>query len=205
MVESGQRESKGVNSKGLTLGASVGAGIAAFVVLWLITYGITHFETNTNSQQRQISQTNVIPESVMADETFNPSALPNRGVIILPEGKDMVSFPVSYSHTADFIGPGSRVDILAVLKIKNTLTAFPILVDMQILAVAQHNTSYETMQGVFPNMISVSLAVSQEEAMLLQMAKQRGCHLQLLKHPNKRIDAKYDIAKVKQLLMEDAK
>jgi Flp pilus assembly protein CpaB len=142
---------------------------------------------------------------VLADQTFNPSALSNRGVIILPEGMVMVSFPISPGHAAaGFIGPGSKVDVLAVLKIRNTLNAFPLLVDMHILAVDQH-TSYDTKGGTFPNMSSVSLAVTQEQAMLLQMAKQRGCNLELLlRHPNKPLDPKYDLKRVMKLLQDDS-
>ena len=142
---------------------------------------------------------------VLADQTFNPSALSNRGVIVLPEGKDMISFPVAPGQAAaGFIGPGSKVDVLAVLKIKNKLTSFPLLVDMHILAVDQH-TAYDTKTGTFPNMSSVSLAVSQEQAMLLQMAKQRGCNLELLlRHPNKPVDPKYNMKKVMEILQDDS-
>lgn len=141
---------------------------------------------------------------VLADQTFNPSALSTRGVIILPEGKDMISLPVSVANAAaGFIGPGSKVDVLATMKTANKLFAFPLLVDMHILAVDTH-TSYDTKQGVFPNMSMVSLAVTQEQALILQLAKQRGCHVELLlRHPNKPIDPKYDIAKVKKILQDD--
>ena len=141
---------------------------------------------------------------VQAEQVFNPASLSTKGVIILPEGKDMVSLAVNPSHAAaGFAGPGSHVDILCALKIKDKLYTFPLLVDMQILTVDTH-TSYEK-NGVFPNMNMISLAVTQEQALVLQMAKQRGCQLEiLLRHPNKPIDPKYDMAKVKKILQDDS-
>ena len=51
----------------------------------------------------------------------------------------------------------------------------------------------------------MSFAVTQEQALLLSLAKSRGCHLELLlRHPGKPLDKEYDIKKIKQLL-EDQK
>lgn len=141
---------------------------------------------------------------VQADQIFDPKFLSKGGVIILPEGKDMVSMPIGLSSAAaGFVGPGAHVDVLATLSIKNRLNAFPILVDMQILAV-DTKTSYET-KGAFQNMSMVSLAVTQEQALLLALAKQRGCHLELLlRNPNKAIDPKYDIKQITKILQDDS-
>jgi Flp pilus assembly protein CpaB len=142
---------------------------------------------------------------VLKDEPFNPGSLTKGGVITLPEGKHMVALPIGVSNgVAGFVGPGSKVDVLATLKLDSTLEAFPLLVDMLILAV-DGNVSYDTSKnGVFANMSTVSFAVTQEEALLLALAKQRGCHLELLlRHPGTPLDKDYDIKKIKKLLESD--
>jgi hypothetical protein len=53
-------------------------------------------------------------------------------------------------------------------------------------------------------MSTVSFAVTQEEALLLQLAQRRDCHLSLLlRHPGKPVDPSYDIKKIKKLLEDD--
>jgi Flp pilus assembly protein CpaB len=148
-----------------------------------------------------------LTRAVRKEETFNPSDLTKGGIVTLPEGMDMVSMPVSVSNAvAGFVVPGSKVDVLATLRLSNKLRAFPLLVDMLVLAVDQH-VSPETSKngtGVFPNMNNVSFAVTQEQALLLALAKHRGCHLELLlRHPGKPIDPDYDIKKVKKMLEDE--
>jgi pilus assembly protein CpaB len=148
-----------------------------------------------------------LTRAVRKDETFNPSDLTKGGIVTLPEGMDMVSMPVSVANAvAGFVVPGSKVDVLATLRISNKLRAFPILVDMLVLAVDQHlsTDTSKNGSGVFPNMSNVSFAATQEQALLLALAKHRGCHLELLlRHPGKRIDTDYDIKKVKKLLEDE--
>jgi pilus assembly protein CpaB len=138
------------------------------------------------------------------EEPFVPSALAKHGVITLPDGKDMASLPMNVTNgVAGFVGPGSKVDVLASVKLGNKLEAFPLLIDMLVLAVDTH-TSYDNQKGVFPNMSTVSFAVTQEEALLLQLAQRRDCHLSLLlRHPGKPVDPSYDIKKIKKLLEDD--
>jgi len=91
---------------------------------------------------------------VLKDETFNPGILTKGGVITPPDGMDMISMPVNVSNAvAGFVGPGSKVDVLATLRTQTQLRAFPLLIDMLVLAVDQH-VSYDTGKGgtgVFPN------------------------------------------------------
>jgi Flp pilus assembly protein CpaB len=139
------------------------------------------------------------------DEPFVPGALVKGGVITLPEGKDMASLPMTAMNgAAGFIGPGTKVDVLATVKLGNKTEAFPLLIDMLVLAV-DTNTSYDTSKaGVFPNMSTVSFAVTQEEALLLSLAKKRDCHLELLlRNPSKPVDPSYDIKKIKKLLEDE--
>jgi len=142
---------------------------------------------------------------VLKDEPFNPGSLTKGGVITLPEGKHMVALPIGVSNgVAGFVGPGSKVDVLATLKLDQTLEAFPLLVDMLVLAV-DGNVSYDTSKnGVFASMSTVSFAVTQEEALLLALAKNRGCHLELLlRHPGTPTDKDYDIKKIRKMLESD--
>jgi pilus assembly protein CpaB len=141
---------------------------------------------------------------VLKDETFAPGALTKGGVVTLPEGMDMISLPMSAGTAAGgFVGPGSKVDILAGLRLGNQLKTFPLLVDMHVLAVNQH-VSYDRGTGAFPDMTTVSFAATQEEALLLTLAKQRGCALELLlRHPGKPKDLTYDLKKIRKMLEDE--
>lgn len=142
-----------------------------------------------------------LSRSVDKGSVFVPAALTKGGILVLPEGKDMISLPMSATSGAGgFVGPGSKVDILAGLRLGDELKTFPLLVDMHVIAVNQH-VSYEKGAGVFPDMTTVSLAVTQEEALLLTLAKQRGCTLELLlRHSGKPLDKDYDLKKIRKLL-----
>ena len=146
-----------------------------------------------------------LSQAVAADGLFIPSTLSNKGVIILPDGKDMVSIPMSAQDAAGgFVGPGAHVDVLAAVNIKTKIYTFPILIDMQILAV-DTKTTYSDKGGAFPSIGTVSLAVTQEEALLISLARQRGCRLSLLlRNPGKPVDPTYNIKKIEQLLQDDS-
>jgi Flp pilus assembly protein CpaB len=146
-----------------------------------------------------------LTRSVMKDETFNPGTLTKGGVITLPEGMDLCTLPLNAgSGVAGFVTPGAKVDVLATLRLNNRLLAFPLLVDMLVLAVDNHVDTTKQQAGTFPNMSSVSFAATQEQALLLALAKQRGCHLELLlRHPGKAPDKDYDIKKVYALLQDE--
>ena len=143
-----------------------------------------------------------LTRGVASESTFDPDKL--SPLIVLPGGKDVISIQLSISGAASsFIGPGSHVDIFATLRIGHNLNAVPLLVDMRVITVDKLTkaTTNNTQ-----DIITVSLAVTQDEALLLSLAKKRDCYLDLiLRHPNKPPDSSYSIAKVKQLLMEDAK
>jgi Flp pilus assembly protein CpaB len=142
---------------------------------------------------------------VRAEETFNPQDLTKGGVITLPEGYDMVSLQVGVANAAaGFVGPGSRVNVNATLRLGNKLYAFPLLVNMLVVAV-DNNTAY-TKDGTFPSMNTVSFAVKEKEALLLSLAKSRGCSIELmLRHPTKTSDTdkNYNIDEVLKILQDD--
>jgi Flp pilus assembly protein CpaB len=120
-----------------------------------------------------------------AEETFNPQDLLKGGAITLPPGYGMVSLPVGVGQAAaGFVGPGSRVDVLATLRLSNRLHSFPLLVNMLVVAVNTQTTIDAGNGGAFPNLSMVSFAVKEKEALLLSLAKTRGCNLELLlRHP----------------------
>lgn len=146
-----------------------------------------------------------LTRSIQAGEFITSNALTKGSVITLPDGMDMVTLPVNTTAAvAGFVGPGTRVDVLATYRQGNRLEAFPLLVDMLVLAVDTH-ASYESTPnkggGAFTNVSSVSFAVTQEQALILKMAEHAGCHLSLLlRNPNKKEEERYDLEQVKKRL-----
>lgn len=120
----------------------------------------------------------------------------------LPDGHDMVSLEFNASEGSGFIVPGSRVNVLATLRVGNKLQAFPLLVNVLVVAV---DTQAIAKDGPLPSVYTVSFAVKEKEALLLALAKQRGCHLSLLlRNPDKiaGADKNHDIDKVSKFLSE---
>lgn len=137
-----------------------------------------------------------------AEETFHPQDLV-KGVLTLPEGHDLVSVQVSLSNLPGFIGPGNRVNVIATVRKGNKLHAFPLLVNKLVLAV---DTQSFPKDGTFPTVNTVSFAVKEKEALLLSLAKSRGCNIELiLRHPNKSSedDKDYNLDAVIKLLSEE--
>jgi len=145
-----------------------------------------------------------LSRAVRMEETFNPADLTKGGVITLPPGMDMVSLQIGAANSAaGFVGPGSRVDILATARLRNQLVAFPLLVNMLVVAV-DTQTTY-TDKGTFPTLNTVSFAVDRKQALLLSLAKSRGCTLELLlRHPekNSKADDHYRIEDVLRMLQD---
>ncbi len=149
-----------------------------------------------------------LTRSIQAGEYITSNALTKGGVITLPDGHDMVTMPINiHGAVAGFVGPGSRVDVLASLKLGSEVRAFPLLVNVLVLAVDRH-ASYDTASnkggGVFTEVSSVSFAVTQEQALVLKMAEHRGCYLSLLlRNPNKKGPDNYNIEEVKKMLQAE--
>jgi Flp pilus assembly protein CpaB len=133
------------------------------------------------------------------DATFDPHSFSKQAVVRLPEGLDLVSLSVKGdSPVAGFVVPGSRVDVRAKLNHTSGSATFTLLKDVQVLAVDSVTTQ--------PQSHSVSLAANQEQALLLALAKQRDCELEIqLRPPGKQDDSGYGIKKVTALLQDDQK
>jgi len=141
---------------------------------------------------------------VRAEETFNPQDLSKGGSVTLPDGYDLMSLQINVAQAAaGFIGPGSRVDVMASLRLGNTLKVFKLLVNMLVINVDQQVTYDKT--GTFPSMNMIGFAVTDTHCMLLELAKARGCSLSLkLRHPNKSPDGDkdYKVEDVMKLLQD---
>lgn len=124
---------------------------------------------------------------VRAEELFNPLDLTKGGVITLPQGMDLVSLQVNIEQAVSgFVTPGSRVDILASAKSGDTILAFPLLVNMLVIA-CDRVTTIPQGDGTFATINTVSMAVDRKQALLIHLAKQRSCMLSLvLRHPDEK-------------------
>jgi Flp pilus assembly protein CpaB len=141
---------------------------------------------------------------VLKDETFAPGALTKRQTLLLPEDLDVFSLPISAAAGAGgFVGPGSRVDVLAGLRRGEKLEVFPLLENVLVVAV-ETRVVPENPRDEQPD-CTVSFALDQEQALLLTLARQRECRLELLlRHPGKPAPTREDYKKRRQLLEEPA-
>jgi Flp pilus assembly protein CpaB len=121
------------------------------------------------------------------------------GRLAIPAEKRVATAKVAPS--AGFEVPGSYVDVLATRRVGKKLVAFPLLVNVQILAVDTTVTPGET----GPSHLTVSFAVEQKQALLLQLARSRECQLSLLPRSGSDVkdgDKSYDIDAVIRMLSE---
>jgi len=144
---------------------------------------------------------------IRVDETINKGDLTNGVTVTIPPGMQMFTLPISASSAvAGFIGPGAKVDILGTVRLNNKLNALPILENMLILAV-DTITTYPKEGGAFQTLNSVSFAVNRKQALLLELAKARGCSISLLlrnpDEPNSEIGQKYNYEEVLALLQDN--
>jgi Flp pilus assembly protein CpaB len=120
---------------------------------------------------------------VLKDQTFSPDVLSKGNLLIHPGGPDIVTLPISLGNGTGFVVPGSRVDILAGCRRGEKLEVFVLLEDMHVLAVATEPHNFDRCG---PDCPTLSFAANQEQALLLTLAKQRGCVLEvLLRAPGK--------------------
>lgn len=119
-----------------------------------------------------------------ANEYFNVADVGNKTQILFEPGKDIMSLPMTAGKVAGgFVGPGSRVDIVASVMEGTKREVLTLLPDMHVLAVDGHQDL--TVAQTFPEMRMVSFAVEQKQALLLALANQRNANLELLlRHPD---------------------
>src|SRR5215207_4511317 len=110
-----------------------------------------------------------------AEETLNPNDL-NKG-IALPDGHDLVSLAIGASNAASgFVVPGSRVDVMASLRLDNTLKVFDLMVNTLVVNV-NHDMANANKGGVYADLNQVGFALTPKQSKVLELARARGCHL----------------------------
>lgn len=136
-----------------------------------------------------------------AEEALNPGDL-NKGMS-LPDGRDLVSLPIGAGSAASgFVPPGSRIDITASLKLGNTTKVFKLLCNTLIVNANQDTTNSQK-TGAYADLNQVGLALTEKEALVLELAKSRNCTLTIKLRNDKKNpedDKDYDIEKVIKLL-----
>lgn len=142
---------------------------------------------------------------VAADEPFHPGDLV-KGLIDPPPGYDTYTLPIgAVQAVAGFVAPGSRVDVLATLRLRNQIRVLPILVNMLVLAV-DTKTQYPK-EGAFQTVNTVSFAVDRKQALLIKLAQARSCDMSLLlRNPDEsgnEHDKQYKIDTVIKLLQDE--
>ena len=144
-----------------------------------------------------------LTRTMRSGEALHPLDL-SKGGITLPEGDGLVSLEVGVGQAASgFVVPGSRVNVIATTAWK-TRCAFALLVNVLVVAVDTQSASAK--DGPFPVRYTVSFATTEKQALLLALAKQRGCSLELLlRHPNKdnEADKTYNLDEVFKFLNEE--
>jgi Flp pilus assembly protein CpaB len=119
--------------------------------------------------------------------------------LVLPEGTVVTSLPVNPSHGAGFIGPGSKVDVVASTWHDNRFVAIPVLADVLVVAVETRGAP----GGGAPEALTVSCAVTRDQSTLLALARERGCTLSpILLAPGKQLEREFDAKAAEALLRE---
>ena len=147
-----------------------------------------------------------LTRTVRLDEMINKSDVTKGSLVSIPPGMSMVTLPIGLGQAvAGFVGPGSKVDVLASLRLENNLTALPILVNMLVLAVDGKVGTAEG--GVHQSLSMVSFAVNRQQALLLKLAQARACDMSLLlrnpEEPVNENDKGYKIDEVMKLLQDN--
>jgi len=136
--------------------------------------------TEFASSEEQLADKRLV-RTIRAGETFNPADLTTNAPINPPPGFNVMTFGLTPEKgVAGFAGPGSKVDVLATIRLRKQEKAvvLPIAIDMLVLAI-DANTQY-SQQGAFPNLSMVSLAVTNRHAAILHAALSRGADIRLI-------------------------
>ena len=157
----------------------------------------TIIESEEELLQKRLTRT------VRAEEMINKGDVTKGGVVSIPPGMSMVTLPISLSSVvAGFVGPGSKVDVLASVRLENKLRVLPILVNMLVLAVDGNTGSTEKIAS--QTLCMLSFAVTREQALLIKLAQARNCDMSLLlRNPDEKeneYDKSFNIDDVTKLL-----
>jgi Flp pilus assembly protein CpaB len=124
---------------------------------------------------------------VRVGEAIHPDDLLSKSGPVVPVDHNIVSLPLGFIG-AGFIGPGSRVDVVATVRKAKKLESCVLLTNLLVVSVNTQTIPDDRGSSIaFPNLSTVSVAVHKDgkEVFLLSLAKSRGCHLELiLRHPD---------------------
>ncbi|MBA4191059.1 MAG: hypothetical protein C0467_23995 [Planctomycetaceae bacterium] len=116
-----------------------------------------------------------------------------------PRTKQVISIPKPF--WGGYVGPGSRVDIIAVSGEGKKREVFTLLPDMNVFAVREQQDP--TAKTGFLDVTMVSFAVTEKQALLITLATEHDCYLELLlRHPDapkREYDIDKTLARVKGL------
>lgn len=137
--------------------------------------------------------------AIRKGDAISPKEL-TRVLVQLPEGKDLLTIPGNTTGVAGFIGPGSRIDVIASGRKDGKVVAFTLLEDSLVVAVEVPAVVGEKA----PEKALFSLAVDKQEALLVAAAEGLKLELNLvLRNPTAKAgDAEAHIKQVKKTLAE---
>jgi pilus assembly protein CpaB len=161
----------------------------------------TAVETEEELLEKRLTRT------VHADEMINKGDVTNRGVVSIPPGMSMVALPIGLPQAvAGFVLPGSKVDVLASVRLQEKVRVLPILVNMLVLAV-DSSTQTPKEGAAYQNLSTVSFAVNRNQALLIKLAQARNCDMSLLlrnqEEKENENDREYKIEEVTRLLQDN--
>jgi hypothetical protein len=123
------------------------------------------------------------PDPVAAPAPFNRAYLVDGRVIDLPPGMRVASIQFGAAHSArTVIGPGSRVDILAVVRVRNKIVGFVLSPDALVVAVGTLPVRGRVLDVLAPPCHHIYVAVNSDQYRLIPLANSRGCALYPVPH-----------------------
>jgi len=134
-------------------------------------------------------------------ESFKVTDVKSQSHLSFVGGRDIMSIPIGHVPQNVHIGPGCRVDIIAVFVEGPRREVFTLLPDMHVLAV---NGAGDGSEKRDPNYDLMSFAMEEKQAQLIALANQANCSVELmLRHPDspkREFDYDQTFARVKELV-----
>lgn len=135
-------------------------------------------------------------------EYFNVADVGIKTQILFDPTKDIMSLPISAKTAgAADIGPGSRVDLIASYRDGFERHAFTLLPDMLVLAV--NLPADLCRKPLEPDIPMVSFYIDQKQALLVTLANQASCHLEVHSRrpdaPKRKCDYDKTLARLQEL------
>ena len=135
-----------------------------------------------------------VTQTVRVGEPLIHSLLTKGRTARVPAGMEVFKLYTNCNSSPWYIGPGFKVDLLVTLRKGPKLEGFPLLLNVLFVGSKYEQRSRNDCGG-YPE---VTLAVTKDQAKLLDMAMRRGCHIDLVSREAQRpLSKDYDIEKVR--------